>query len=89
MVKSFIGIKLKLAIKLDKKLQGFHNDTKKMICVFIGLKNSAEFFGKLDTICNNIMCKNTQDEAVQEQFAYNCLNPRSEKEYIFNSNSIM
>ena len=25
------------------------------------------------------MCKNTQDEAVREQFAYNCLKPRSEK----------
>ena len=79
MEKSFISIKLKLSVKLDKALTGFDIDTKKLIRVFIGLKNSAEFFGKLDTICNNIMCKNTQDEAVREQFAYNCLKPRSEK----------
>ncbi len=79
MEKSFISIKLKLSVKLDKALEGFDNDTKKLIRVFIGLKNSAEIFGKLDTICNNIMCKNTQDEAVREQFAYNCLKPRCEK----------
>ncbi len=79
MEKSFISIKIKLSIKLDKCLVGFENDYKKLIRVFVGLKNSAEFFGKLDTICNNIMCKNTQDEAVREQFAYNCLKPRAEK----------
>lgn len=79
MGKSFISIKLKLWVKLDRRLDGFNNDIKKLIRVFIGLKNSAEFFGKLDTICNNIMCKNTQDEAVREQFAYNCLKPRAEK----------
>ena len=79
MEKSFISIKIKLSVKLDKALTGFDIDVKKLIRVFIGLKNSAEFFGKLDTICNNIMCKNTQDEAVREQFAYNCLKPRAEK----------
>ncbi len=79
MEKSFISIRIKLLVKLDKALTGFENDRKKLIRVFIGLKNSAEFFGKLDTICNNVMCKNTQDEAVREQFAYNCLKPRAEK----------
>ena len=79
MEKSFISIRIKLSVKLDKALTGFDIDYKKLIRVFIGLKNSAEFFGKLDTICNNVMCKNTQDEAVREQFAYNCLKPRAEK----------
>ncbi len=79
MEKSFISIRIKLSVKLDKTLTGFDIDKKRLVRVFIGLKNSAEFFGKLDTICNNIMCKNTQDEAVREQFAYNCLKPRAEK----------
>ena len=79
MEKSFISVKLKLYVKLDKTLAGFDNDIKKLIRVFVGLKNSAEFFSKLDSICNNIMCKNTQSEAIREQFAYNCLKPRSEK----------
>lgn len=46
---------------------------------FIGLKNPAEFFNKLDTICNNRMLMNTQDDASHEQFAYNCIKGRARK----------
>ena len=64
---------LDINIKLDKALTGIDKDTKKLLRIFVGLKNAAEFFGKLDTICNNIMLKNTQDDGVREQFAYNSI----------------
>ena len=37
MDKSFISIKIKLAVKQDKALSGFDIDTKKLIRLFIGL----------------------------------------------------
>jgi len=54
-------------------------DISNILEVFIGLKNAAEFFHKLDTACNNIMPRNTQDDAIQEQFAYNTIKGRSQK----------
>ena len=69
MEKSFVSVLLDFNIKLDKALTGIDKDTNKLICMFVGLKNAAEFFGKPDTICNNIMQKNTQDDGVREQFA--------------------
>ena len=80
MEKSFITVLLSFYVKLDKALTGIkEKDTNKLLRIFVGLKNAAEFFGKLDTICNNVMLKNTQDEAVREQFAYNSIKGRSQK----------
>ena len=80
MEKSFISVLLDFYVKLDKALTGINEkDTNKLLQIFVGLKNAAEFFGKLDTICNNIMLKNTQDDGVREQFAYNSIKGRSQK----------
>ena len=66
--------------KFDQVLTGVkEKDTNKLLRVFVGLKNAAEFYGKLDTLCENVMLKNTQDEAVREQFAYNSIKGRSQK----------
>ena len=80
MEKSFITVLLRLNAKFDQVLTGVkEKDTNKLLRVFLGLKNAAEFFGKLDTLCENVMLKNTQDEAVREQFAYNSIKGRSQK----------
>ena len=80
MEKSFITVLLRLNTKFDQVLTGVkEKDTNKLLRVFLGLKNAAEFFGKLDTLCENVMLKNTQDEAVREQFAYNSIKGRSQK----------
>ena len=80
MEKSFITVLLRLNTKFDQVLTGVkEKDTNKLLRVFVGLKNAAEFFGKLDTLCENVMLKNTQDEAVREQFAYNSIKGRSQK----------
>ena len=80
MEKSFITVLLSFYVKLDQTLTGVkEKDTNKLLRVFVGLKNAAEFFGKLDTLCDNVMLKNTQDEAVREQFAYNSIKGRSQK----------
>ena len=80
MDKSFISVLLSLFVKLDQPLTGIkEKDVNKLLLIFLGLKNAAEFFGKLDTICNNVMLKNTQDEAVREQFAYNSIKGRPQK----------
>ena len=80
MEKSFISVLLDFNIKLDKELTGVADkDTNKLLRIFVGLKNAAEFFGKLDTICNNIMLKNTQDDGVREQFACNSIKGRAQK----------
>ena len=80
MEKSFITVLLSFYVKLDQTLTGVkEKDTNKLLRVFVGLKNAAEFFGKLDTLCDNVMLKNTQDEAVREQFAYNSIKARSQK----------
>ena len=80
MEKSFISVLLSFYVKLDTKLTGIkEKDINKLLTIFVGLKNAAEFFGKLDTICNNVMLKNTQDEAVREQFAYNSIKGRPQK----------
>ena len=80
MEKSFISVLLDFNIKLDKAITTIADkDTNKLLRIFVGLKNAAEFFGKLDTICNNIMLKNTQDDGVREQFAYNSIKGRAQK----------
>ena len=80
MEKSFITVLLRLNTKFDQVLTGVkEKDTNKLLRVFVGLKNAAEFYGKLDTLCENVMLKNTQDEAVREQFAYNSIKGRSQK----------
>ena len=80
MEKSFITVSLSFYAKFDQVLTGVkEKDTNKLLRVFVGLKNAAEFFGKLDTLCENVMLKNTQDEAVREQFAYNSIKGRSQK----------
>ena len=79
MEKSFITVLLDFYVKLDKSVDVSADTTNKLIRLFVGLKNAAEFFGKLDTICDNIMLKNTQDDGVREQFAYNCIKSRSQK----------
>ena len=79
MEKSFITVLLRLNTKFDQVLTGVkEKDTNKLLRVFVGLKNAAEFYGKLDTLCENVMLKNTQDEAVREQFAYNSIKGRSQ-----------
>ena len=80
MEKSFITVLLRLNTKFDQVLTGVkEKDTNKLLRVFVGLKNAAEFYAKLDTLCENVMLKNTQDEAVREQFAYNSIKGRSQK----------
>ena len=60
MEKSFISVLLSFYVKLDTTLTGIkEKDTNKLLRIFVGLKNAAEFFGKLDTICNNVMLKNS------------------------------
>ena len=60
MEKSFITVLLSFYVKLDKALTGIkEKDTNKLLRIFVGLKNAAEFFGKLDTICNNVMLYNS------------------------------
>ena len=57
---SFISVLLSFYVKLDTTLTGIkEKDTNKLLRIFVGLKNAAEFFGKLDTICNNVMLKNS------------------------------
>ena len=61
MDKSFITALLSFYVKLDTTLTGIkEKDTNKLLRIFVGLKNAAEFFGKLDTICNNVISKNTR-----------------------------
>ena len=78
MEKSFVTVLLEFYVKLSQSVD-VTADTNKLIRLFVGLKNAAEFFGKLDSICNNVMLKNTQDDAVREQFAYNSIKGRSQK----------
>ncbi len=78
--KSFITVKADVTIKATGSESVSFDDDKSGLCqTFIGLKDSAEFFHKLDTICNNRMLMNTQDDAIREQFAYNSIKGRAQK----------
>ncbi len=79
--KSFITVKLDLQLGITHTGDSvdYADDVSSLCQVFVGLKNSAEFFFKLDTICNNQLLKNTQDDAIREQFAYNCIKGRAQK----------
>ncbi len=74
--KSFINVSTDINLKLDKPINYNTSDVTK---IFIGLKNSAELFHKLDTICNNRMLNNTQDDAIREQYAYNVIKGKAQK----------
>ena len=78
--KSFISCILEFYVKTDKELDiSEQDDPNKLLRVFVGLKNSAEFFTKLDTLCNDVLVKNTQDQAIREQFAYNSIKSKQQK----------
>ena len=78
--KSFISCILEFYVKTDKILDiSEEDDPNKLLRVFVGLKNSAEFFTKLDTLCNDVLVKNTQDQAIREQFAYNSIKSKQQK----------
>ena len=78
--KSFISCILEFYVKTDKELDiTEEDDPNKLLRVFVGLKNSAEFFTKLDTLCNDVLVKNTQDQAIREQFAYNSIKSKQQK----------
>lgn len=76
--KSFISAVVDVSIQLAAAAPfDLAHDTSGILELFIGLKNAAEFFHKLDAVCNNMMLRNTQDDAIQEQFAYNTIKGRS------------
>ncbi len=80
--KSFIHVVLDITLALTGSyiVDGTYSDEIAKACkIFVGLKNSAEFFHKLDTLCKNIMLKNTQDNAIREQFAYNTIKGKAQK----------
>lgn len=79
--KSFITVKVDLNVGITHSGDAvdYSKDLDGLCQVFVGLKNSAEFFHKLDTICNNRMLMNTQDDAIREQFAYNSIKGRGQK----------
>ncbi len=66
--KSFIHVVLDITLALTGtyNIDGTYSDEIDDACrIFVGLKNSAEFFHTLDTLCRNVMWKNTQDYSVR------------------------
>ncbi len=76
--KSFINVQLDVSLKLDKSIALISDDAS-ITTIFVGLKNAAELFHKLDTVCNNRMLNNTQDDAMREQYAYNVIKGKAQK----------
>ena len=80
MDKSFITVLLEFYAKFDRPLTGVkEKDIHKLLRGFLGPMDSPVFFNKLDSLCENVLLNNTQDEAIKEQFAYNSIKGRSQK----------
>ncbi len=76
--KSFITLTIDIGLQLSSSFSSSYDEAK-ISKIFVGLKNSAEIFHKLDTICNNRMLNNTQDDAIREQYAYNVIKGKAQK----------
>ena len=77
--KSFISALIRIRIKLNQALT-LTADTNNLLRIFVGLKDAAEIFGQTETLCDNVSLLNHTNDAVREQFAYNMIMTRAQKE---------